>query len=86
MTVKKRLLPIFVALLMVFAMMPIVGSQAYAASGDPAINLVEAGDATNIAGSQASSVWFGNYKQIGCGGSGNVSTGKGSWISKSSKP
>ena len=48
---------------MVFAMMPIMGSPAYAASGDPAINLVEAGNAPNIAGAQASSVWFGNYKQ-----------------------
>ena len=63
MTAKKRVLPILVALLMVFAMMPIMGSPAYAASGDPAINLVEAGNAPNIAGAQASSVWFGNYKQ-----------------------
>ena len=58
MIAKKRLLPILVAALMVFAMMPMSAGTVFAASGDPAMNPGTKVLGQNVNTSTAPTVWY----------------------------
>ena len=58
MITKKRILPILVAMLMVFAMMPMSAGTAYASSGDPAMSLGTDVLDQNVNTSTAQKVWY----------------------------
>ena len=74
MIAKKRVLPILVAVLMVFAMMPMTAGAVYAASGDPAMNLNTDVLDQNVSKKDAQTVWYGSsaWRVIGYDESGTM--------------
>lgn len=69
MKVKKSIVSILVALMMVFAMAPVTGTV-YAEDNSDAIQFVNNGIAMNISGRQESNVYFGDYMQSSDGNGG----------------
>nr|MCR4722477.1 DUF6273 domain-containing protein [Eubacteriales bacterium] len=66
----KRFLKLAISVLLVLAaLMPAIDVHA-ADDGRPAMQLVVDGNANDISGAQASSVWFGNYPQSSNGNGG----------------
>lgn len=70
MIMKKRLLPILVAVLMVFSMMPISTGSVYAANENPAMNLGAGVLDQNVNTSDAQTIWYANeaWRVIGYDG------------------
>ena len=74
---KNKIIAGLLSALMAFTVMPVAGAPAHANAGEPqvnagelqanagvpAINLVQNGDAPNLAGGQETSLWYGAYPQ-----------------------
>lgn len=75
MIMRKRLLPIILAVLMVFTMMPASAGIVYAANGDPAMTLGPYMLDQNVNTSTAQTVWYANeaWRVIGYDGYGAAS-------------
>ncbi len=70
---KARITAILMAVMMVFALTPLLnGQKTYADEGTPAIQFVTNGNASNIVGAQGSNVFFGNYPQSSDGNDGFI--------------
>jgi len=76
MIMRKRLLPILVAVLIVFSMMPASAETAYAASEDPAIDLGTGVLDQNVNTSTAQTVWYADKAWRVIGNDGRGAAGK----------
>ena len=75
MKAKKRIVPILVAVLMVFGMMPMSAGTVFAASGDPAMSLGTEVLDQDVNTSDSQTVWYADktWRVIGYDGSGATS-------------